>query len=68
MRSGPSHPKTLGNFSGVVRLIRQVSMAAAQVAHAGSPAQLKEARKLLSETRRGLYGILAETEEEEEDA
>jgi DNA-binding PadR family transcriptional regulator len=43
-------------------LARQVGVAAAQVAHAGTPAHLAEARKVLQEARRALYRILAEDE------
>lgn len=47
-------------------LIRQVALAASQVARAGTPTQLAEARKLLSEARRRLYRILAEDDGSEE--
>jgi hypothetical protein len=44
--------------------------AAKQVAKVGSASQLAEARKVLSDTRRRLYLILAEddTDEEQQDA
>jgi DNA-binding PadR family transcriptional regulator len=49
-------------------LARQVAMAAVQVAQAGSRAQVQQASKILADTRRGLYRILAaEGEEAEED-
>jgi DNA-binding PadR family transcriptional regulator len=49
-------------------LARQVAMAAVQVAQAGSRAQVQQASKLLADTRRALYRILAaEGEEAEED-
>lgn len=41
-------------------LVRQIGMAAGQVAHVGSPAQLASARTLLTTTRQQLYRILAE--------
>ncbi len=41
---------------------RQVGMAIFQIAQAGSPAQLAEAREVLTNARRALYGILAEDE------
>ena len=44
----------------LVRLGMQVGMATRQVVHAGTTAQRKEAAELLAETRRRLYGILAE--------
>jgi DNA-binding PadR family transcriptional regulator len=43
-------------------LMRDVAMAFAQVMRAGSEAQLAEASKVLAETRRSLYRILAEGE------
>jgi DNA-binding PadR family transcriptional regulator len=49
-------------------LMRDVGMAFAQVMRAGSEAQLAEASKVLAETRRSLYRILAEGEPGEEDA
>ena len=41
-------------------LIRQVAMATMEVARAGSTSQLDHARRVLGETRRSLYRILAE--------
>jgi DNA-binding PadR family transcriptional regulator len=41
---------------------RQVGMAIFQLAQAGSPQQLAEAREILTNARRSLYGILAEEE------
>jgi DNA-binding PadR family transcriptional regulator len=38
-----------------------------QLAHAGSPAQVRAAEKLLQQTRREIYRILAETDETEDD-
>jgi DNA-binding PadR family transcriptional regulator len=56
------HAKTAG-------LMRDVAMAFGQVLHAGSEAQVAEAGKVLAETRRSLYRILAEGEPDaEEDA
>jgi DNA-binding PadR family transcriptional regulator len=43
-------------------LMRDVGMAFAQVMHAGSEAQIAEAGKVLDETRRSLYRILADGE------
>jgi DNA-binding PadR family transcriptional regulator len=43
-------------------LMRDVGMAFVQVMHAGSEAQIAEAAKVLTETRRALYRILAEGE------
>jgi DNA-binding PadR family transcriptional regulator len=46
-------------------LAGQVAAAVMQVAHAGSPAQLEEAKRILADTRRALYRVLAEGEPEE---
>jgi hypothetical protein len=43
-----------------MQLAMQVGIAARQVTHAGSEEQRKAAAELLTETRRKLYGILAE--------
>src|SRR3954452_25268206 len=48
-------------------LMRDVGMAFAQVMRAGSEAQLAEASKVLAETRRSLYRILADGEPTAED-
>lgn len=50
--------------------LKQIGTAAKQVAKVGSASQLAEARKVLAETRRRLYLILAEddTGDEEQDA
>ena len=50
-------------------LARQVMMATVQVAQAGTPAQVQQASKILADTRRALYRILAaDGEETGEDA
>lgn len=41
-------------------MIRQVMMAVMEVRRAGSPAQIAEARRVLTETRRSVYRILAD--------
>jgi DNA-binding PadR family transcriptional regulator len=41
-------------------MIRQIMMAVMEVRRAGSPGQLAEARRVLAETRRSLYRILAD--------
>jgi hypothetical protein len=50
--------------------LQQIGVAAKQVAKVGTDSQLAEARKVLAETRRRLYLILAEDDagEEERDA
>jgi DNA-binding PadR family transcriptional regulator len=45
-------------------LARQVMMATVQVAQAGTPAQVQQASKILADTRRALYRILAADGEE----
>jgi len=45
-------------------LARQVGMATIQVAQAGTPAQVKQASKILGDTRKALYRILAADDEE----
>jgi len=47
-------------------LVGQVAVAVRQIAKVGTTAQLATAKALLSETRRGLYRILAEDPEPEE--
>jgi hypothetical protein len=44
------------------KLMRQVGIAVKQVMHAGGKTQTAEAAKVLAETRRSLYRILAEDE------
>jgi hypothetical protein len=48
-------------------MIRQIMMAVMEVRRAGSTAQLAEARRVLAETRRSLYRILADDAEDEDD-
>ena len=47
------------------QLIRQVLMAVSQVSQAGSASQVTQAGKVLTDTRRSLYRILAADDEEE---
>jgi DNA-binding PadR family transcriptional regulator len=46
--------------------IRQIGAALWQIANSGQPAQIAQARKVLSDTRRALYAILSEDPEGEE--
>lgn len=48
-------------------LLGQVFMAAVQVQHAGSESQAAEMRRILTDTRRSLYRLLAEGETSEDD-
>ena len=45
-------------------LAKQVMMATVQVAQAGTPAQVQQASKILADTRKALYRILAADDEE----
>lgn len=47
-------------FRELAVLVRQVTVAAMQVGQAGTHAQVAEARKVLTETRRALYRLLAD--------
>ena len=49
-------------------MIRQVMMAVMEVRRAGSPSQLAAARRVLAETRRSMYRILAEDDTDDEPA
>lgn len=44
-------------------LVRQIGLAAMQVMQVGTEAQVEEARKILTDSRRSLYRILAEGDE-----
>jgi DNA-binding PadR family transcriptional regulator len=68
---GPAPWETFSDtFTEQVResgaLVRDVAMAFAQVAQAGSEAQLAEARRVLADTRRSLYRILADGDPEQD--
>ncbi|MFC4561405.1 PadR family transcriptional regulator [Nocardiopsis mangrovi] len=52
-------------YAEIGALAYQLSAAAAQVAQAGTDDQLDQAKRLLAETKRGLYRILAEDERAE---
>jgi DNA-binding PadR family transcriptional regulator len=52
----------------IASLIVQIGKAAWQVAHEGDERQVERARQTLAETRRALYGILAEDPDEPQDA
>ncbi len=56
------------DVAALVGEIRQVAMAAGQIAHVGDERQVTEARKVLGSARRALYGLLAEDGEEGTDA
>jgi DNA-binding PadR family transcriptional regulator len=52
------------SITQIASLVIQIGKAAWQVAQEGDERQLDKAREMLSETRRALYGILAEDSEE----
>ena len=55
-----------GSIREMRSLISQVAMAAMQVTHAGSDAQVTQAQRALKHTRRNLYRILAAEEDAED--
>ena len=57
---GRGMPKELGSLR---KSTQALIMATRQLAHTGTPGQLEQARKVVDEARRKLYGILAESEE-----
>ncbi|WP_067975337.1 PadR family transcriptional regulator [Nocardiopsis trehalosi] len=54
-------------YAEISALAYQLSAAAAQVAQAGTDAQVDRAKRLLNDTKRGLYRILAEDDEDPAD-
>ncbi|MBX9389311.1 PadR family transcriptional regulator [Streptomonospora nanhaiensis] len=58
----------LSRYAEISALAAQLSAAAAQVAQAGTEEQVERAKRLLGETKRGLYRILAEEDPAEEPA
>ncbi|MCY9782946.1 PadR family transcriptional regulator [Nocardiopsis sp. EMB25] len=55
-----AHADTRSRYEEMGELAYQLSAAAAQVAQAGTDEQSERAKRLLNETKRGLYRILAE--------
>ena len=62
----PPWEEMSGDYSDDMRaagnLMREVALAFSQVLRAGSPSQIAEMSKVLADTRRSLYRILAEGE------
>ncbi|MFC4866045.1 PadR family transcriptional regulator [Streptomonospora arabica] len=54
------HEDAMARYAEISSLAYQLAAAAAQVAQAGTDGQAERAKRLLSETKRGLYRILAE--------
>lgn len=59
---GRGVPKELGSLR---KSTQALAMAARQLAMTGNPEQLDEARKVVDEARRQVYGILARDEEQD---
>jgi DNA-binding PadR family transcriptional regulator len=55
-----------GEVAGLATEVRQVLMAVGQIGRVGNPDQVQRASKILSDARRGLYGLLAEDEPAQE--
>jgi DNA-binding PadR family transcriptional regulator len=55
------------DVASLFKELRQVAMAAAQIAHVGSGQQVAEARTALAALRRTLYSLLAQDEPEDRD-
>jgi DNA-binding PadR family transcriptional regulator len=55
-----------GGMREMRSLVGQLGMAAMQVTHAGSDAQIAEAQRILKDTRRSLYRILAADDENDD--
>ncbi len=53
------------DVASLFKEIRQVAIAAAQIGHMGSAAQIAEARSVLANARRALYALLAQDEPHE---
>jgi DNA-binding PadR family transcriptional regulator len=68
----PPWEEMSGGFSDEMKaagnLMRDVALAFSQVLRAGSPSQISEASKVLAETRRSLYRILADGEPVEDES
>jgi DNA-binding PadR family transcriptional regulator len=61
--------RALGDdLAGLAAEARQVMMASAQIGHVGNPQQLAAASKILGDTRRALYGVLAADDEPQQPA
>jgi DNA-binding PadR family transcriptional regulator len=52
-----------GDAVEMVRLCRQLGMAAVQVVRAGNAAQVAEARRIVTDARRALYRLLAQDDD-----
>jgi hypothetical protein len=51
--------------ASLMKELRQVAMAAGQIAHVGTAKQVADARAALAGVRRTLYGLLAQDESDE---
>ena len=57
-----------GELPGLFTQAARLGAAIAQMAHAGTPEQMREAERLLEQTRRRLYHLLADDDTDEEEA
>jgi DNA-binding PadR family transcriptional regulator len=57
-----------GELPGLFTQAARLGAAIAQMAHAGTPEQMREAERLLEQTRRRLYHLLADDGTDEEEA
>jgi DNA-binding PadR family transcriptional regulator len=53
------------NVLGIFAELKHIATATLQVIHAGSPSQTREAQKILNQTRRSLYRLLADDPDED---
>jgi DNA-binding PadR family transcriptional regulator len=63
-----NHPACDDNVLGLFAELKHVATATLQVVHAGSTSQAREAQKILNQTRRSLYRLLADDPDEDESA
>ncbi|HEX5911200.1 MAG TPA: PadR family transcriptional regulator [Thermoleophilaceae bacterium] len=61
----PARGDTSDDTVELFKTMRQVYMASRQITEAGTPEQIKQAEQALAQTRRTLYGLLAEDPEDE---
>ncbi len=62
-----NHPACDDNVLGLFSELKHIATATLQVVHAGSSIQTREAQKILNQTRRSLYRLLADDPDDEAD-
>lgn len=60
-----NQPACDDNVLGIFAELKHIATATLQVIHAGSPSQTREAQKILNQTRRSLYRLLADDPDED---